>query len=437
MKIHPHDQRLRKLLHSGQDTTDPVREHVSGCTRCRRRLEGLRKRKELYAAYDAALSSSARRISDLQAAYEKERADATGLVAELRRHPAERQRILIRNHTRFHSWGVYELLLEASRQESSRNPELGEQLADLALDLSEHLDTSSYGTEAIEDLRARAWAYIGNARRVRSDLRGAQEAFDRALIHLRQGTREPWEQAAWLDLRASLLRAQRRFDDAMRLLNRALTLFLAVGDRHRAGRILVSMDVVHHQAGRPEKGIAILYRALDLLDPAQDPRLLFAAQHNLIDDLAEVGRFMEAQGLFIQARPLYQHFDEPRIRNRRRWVEGKIARGLGQPEKAVSLLLAARAGFLEQDDAYDVALVSLDIASIYAEQGRMAELKRLAEEMVPIFSSRQIHREAMVAFSLWQQAVQTERLGAELTARVVASLRQARYDQALRGQETL
>lgn len=437
MKIHPHDQRLHKLLGSEQDKTDPVREHVSGCARCRRRLKGLQERRETYAAYDAALASTALRLRDLQAAYEKERSDATGLVAELTRHPAERQRILIRNHTRFHSWGVYERLLDASRQESSCNPERGEQLAGLALDLSEHLNASTYGTAAIEDLRARAWAYIGNARRVRSNLRGAQEAFDRALIHLRQGTREPWEQAVWLDLRASLLRAQRRFDDAMRLLNRALTLFLAVGDRHRAGRILVSMDIVHHQAGQPERGIPLLYRALDLLDPVQDPKLLFTAQHNLIDDLTEVGRFMEAQGLFIQARPLYQQFDEPRNRNRRRWVEGKIARGLGQPEKAVLLLLTARAGFLELDDAYDVALVSLDIAGIYAEQGRMGELKQLAEEMVPIFSSRQIHREAMAAFALWQQAVQTERLGTELTARVVASLRRARYDQPLRGQDTL
>ena len=416
MKIHPPDPRLQ-LLNSDRDTDA--------------------ERQEAYAAYDAALASIARGLNELQTVYDKERADAKGLVAELTRHPAERQRILIRNHARFHNWGVYEHLLETSRQESSRNPGLGERLADLALDLSEHLDVSSYGAEAIEDLRARAWAYIGNARRVRSDLRGAQQAFDRALIHLRQGTREPWEQATWLDLRASLLRAQRRFDDAMRLLNRALTLFLAVGDRHRAGRILVSMDVVHHQAGQTEKGIPLLYRALDLLDSAQDPKLLFTAQHNLIDDLTEVGRFMEAQGLFIQARPLYLRFDEPRNRNRRRWVEGKLARGLGQPEKALSLLLRARAGFLELDDAYDVALISLDIAGIYAEQGRTAELKQLAEEMVPIFSSRQIHREAIAAFTLWQQAVQAEKLGTELTASVIASLRQARYDQALRGQETL
>ena len=61
------------------------------------------------------------------------------------------------------------------------------------------------------------------------------------------------------------------------------------------------------------------------------------------------------------------------------------------------------------DAAYDTALVSLDLASLYAEQGRMAELKRIAEEMVPFFSSRQIHREALAALDYWRQAVEAER----------------------------
>jgi len=41
---------------------------------------------------------------------------------------------------------------------------------------------------------------------------------------------------------------------------------------------------------------------------------------------------------------------------------------------------------------YDTALVSLEIATLYAEQGRTAELKRLAAGMLPIFSSLHIHR---------------------------------------------
>jgi tetratricopeptide (TPR) repeat protein len=430
MKIHPPDLVLQRLLLSPQFKTDPVLVHVSECSRCSHRLDHLRSRRSVtYLAYDAALSANARRLHELRSSYARERSEANGLVAELLKHPSERCRILVRNHPRFHTWGVFEYLIETARRESPLNPSLGEELASLALVLSEQLDEAAYGVGTIEDLRGRAWAYIGNARRVRSDLLGAQEALEQALVHLRRGTREPWERAVWLDLKASLLRAQRRFDPALRLLNRALTLFLAVGDRHRAGRILVNMDNVLHHAGRPEEGIPLLYRALELIDPTQEAHVLLIARHNLADDLAEAGRYMESQRLFIQNRTLYRRFEnEPWIGHRRTWVEGKIARGLGQPKKAENLLLAAKAGFIAQASPYDTALVSLDLANLYAEQGRMAELKRLAEEMVPIFSSCQIHRETLAAFTLWRQAVQAEEAGTELAALIVASLRRTRFE---------
>jgi tetratricopeptide (TPR) repeat protein len=378
-----------------------------------------------------------RRLQDLQAAYEKERTEARSLVSELLRHPYERRSVLIQN-SRFQTWGVLEHVLATSHEAMLLgNPQSGEELARFALDLSEHIDASRYGEEAIQDLRARAWAYIGNAHRLRFEFREAHEAFNRALGHLRQGTREPWERAVWLDLKASLLRAQRRLDEAMRLLNRALILFLAVGDRHRAGRTLISMDNVLQRAGQPEKGIPLLYQALELIDSAQEPRVLLIAQHNLLDDLAEAGRYMEAQRLLIRARPLYRSFEEAWMRNRRQWVEGKIARGLGQPEKAEALFVAARAAFQQQDATYDMTLISLELAGLYAEQGRTAEIKRLAEEMVPIFSSRQIHREALAALALWCQAVQTETAGAELAAQVASAIKRSREEQAPSGQEAI
>jgi len=197
------------------------------------------------------------------------------------------------------------------------------------------------------------------------------------------------------------------------------------------------MDNVLQRAGQPEKGIPLLYQALELIDPTQEPRVLLIAQHNLLDDLAEAGRYMEAQRLLIQARPLYRRFDELWMRNRRRWVEGKIARGLGQPEKAEALLVTARAAFQEQDATYDMALISLELAGLYAERGRTAEIKRLAEEMVPIFSSRQIHREALAALALWCQAVQSETAGAELAAQVASAIKRGREEQIPSGQETI
>lgn len=436
MRTHPADFRLRKLLLSSSDSPDPIQEHVTECARCRRRLQSLR-RKTGSCVYDSAVSIDTRRLLDLQTAYDKERADADGLVAELLRHPAERQRVLVCNHPRFHTWGVFERLLEISNQEITRDPQVGEELSRLALELSEHIDVSRYGIEAMEDLRARAWAYIGNAHRVRFEFHEAEEAFAHALGHLRLGTREPWERAVWLDLKASLLRSQRHFDEAMRLLNRALVLFLAVGDRHRAGRTLISMENVLQRAGQPEKGIPLLYQALQLIDPAQEPRVLLIAQHNLIDDLTEVGRYMEAQRLLMQARSLYKSFDEPWIRYRRCWIEGKIARGLEQPERAEELLLNARAGFQEQAAGYEIALISLELAGLYAEQGRTAEIKRLAEEMLPIFSSRQIHREALAALALWCQAVQTETAGAELAAQVATAIKRSREEQSPSAQDAV
>lgn len=383
------------------------------------------------------LAIDTRRLREIQAAYTKERSEAQELVAELRKHPPERQRVLIRNHPRFKTWGVLEFLLEASRQETPGNAALGEELGLLALDVAEHLDTSVYGVEGIEDLKARAWAYIGNARRVRFEFREAEEAFDRSLLHQRKGTREPWEQAVWLDLKASLLRAQRRFDEAMKLLKRAMIIFLAVGDRHRAGRTLVNMENVLNRAGHVEAGIPLLNRAIELIDPDQEPQVLFMAKHNLIDNLAEVGRCMEAQRLLTQSRHLYQQFDEPFARNRRRWTEAKIARGFGRVQRAEELLEGARTGFIEQNATYEVALVSLDLAGLYAEQGKTAEMKRLAEEMVPIFSSRQIHREALAAFNLWHQAVQAEVAGVEMAARVAAAVRGALYERPSRSQDGL
>ena len=436
MRIHPPDARLRKLLAPTQGKPDPVQEHVSGCARCLGRLETLRS--GATSAYDVALTAHAGRLRLLQTAYDRERAEAKGLVAELLRHPSERQQILVRNHAGFHTWGVFERLLELSYQETARrSPLLGERLASLALDLSEHLDANHYGAQAIEDLRGRAWAYIGNACRVRSDLRNSQEAFDRALLHLRSGTREPWELAVCLSLKASLLRAQRRFDEAMRLLKRSLVLFRAVRDRHWIGLTLLSMDNVLHHTGQPEKGMPLLYEALDHIDSAKEPRLLLLAEHNLSDDLAEAGHFMEAQRHLIKARPLYRRFNESWILHRHSWVEGKVARGLGQPDKAEEFLLAAHAGFLEVSSSYDVALVSLDLAGLYTEQGRTTELKRLAEEMVPIFASLQIQRETLAAFTLWQQAVHAETVGVELTARVASALKRTRYDQTPSGQDTL
>jgi tetratricopeptide (TPR) repeat protein len=370
----------------------------------------------------------------MEALYERERADAPSLFNELAQYPLEHHTLLVRNCPRFHTWGFCEALLLRSQELNFQDPTAAENQAFLALEVLDHLDPARYGAESLEDLRARSWSYVANSRRIRADLRGAEEAFALAFAALKRGTWEPMEKALLLDLKGSLLTTQRRFSGALGLFRRAVAIFLEVGETHRAGRALVKMSTVHYFANEPEQAIPLLYQALDLIDLTREPRLLLVASHNLIDNLAELGKYMEAQKLLVKARPLYKQFPQPWSRYPHRWVEGKIARGLGQIEQAEALLLSARDGFLAEGSAYDMALVSLDLASLYAEQGRHAEVRQIAEEMLPIFSSRQIHREALAALTFWRQAVQAEQHCLDLVQGVASFLKRVRHDPDLRFQ---
>ncbi len=151
--------------------------------------------------------------------------------------------------------------------------------------------------------------------------------------------------------------------------------------------------------------------------------------------MPRLGHSPEAQRLYRETRHLYRSFNEPWVQNRRKWVRGKIARGLGQTGQAEIQLTAARDGFLAEGIPYDTALVSLELAHLYAEQGRAEDLKRISAEMLPIFASRHIHREALAALAFFQHAVETEKVTAELVAQVAVYLRRAEGDAELRWSE--
>jgi len=449
VRIHPHDLLLQEPASACPEVRAKCLKHLADCSKCQDKLRWLlhlrpsplaskvlrfERRQALPAHYDPVLANASRSLAPVEGAYARERAEAPGLYAELMQVPAGRRTLLVRNRPRFQTWGLCERLLHESQEENFQDPALGESLALLAVEVLDYLDAAVYGTAPLDDLRARAWAYVANSRRVRSDLQGAEEAFDFAFSFLRLGTGDSMEKALVLDLKASLLTKQGRLPEALRLLRRSMVIFLEFGETHRAGRALVRTSSVHALAGEPEKGIALLYRALDLIDPAREPRLRLIAWHNLIDNLTETGQFMTAHKLLVKARPLYQKFPQSWLLNPRKWMEGKIARGLGQIDQAESLLLEARDGFLLMDAVFDSAFVSFDLASLYAEQGRMAELKRLAEQMVQIFSSRQVHREALAALDYWQQAVEAEQVCATLIAGIASFLRRVEHNPDLRFQ---
>lgn len=441
MKLHPSDLALEEFYLSHSEEHQALLAHLVQCPRCSLRFRGVIVHSGKTAggcgeggpgvSYEEALDRAESSMAGRENAVAKERASAPGLFVELTKLSPKQQLLLIRNSPRFRNWGLCELLVEQCLETAAHSPRDVESLARLALDVAARLDASYYPAGLIQDLQARAWAYLGNSRRVGSDLPGAEEAFREAKKLLREGSHDPVELAIFLDLEASLRRSQRRFEEALKLLRRAVAIFRRAGHSHRAGRSLVNMDLIHCYAGQPELGIPLLYQAIELIDAELDPRLRLCAQHNLVQDLAEAGRFLEAQRLYRETSPLYRDFPEAGAVNRRRWVKAKISLGLGKTRQAESLFRAARDGFIAEGILYDTALVSLELAVLYASQERTADLKQLAEEILPIFSSLQIHREALVAVSFLAQALEAERASFELVFRVADFLRRAEHDPGL------
>jgi tetratricopeptide (TPR) repeat protein len=417
-----------------------VSQHLmTGCTECQQATAGLWARRKgtdgpaaaaaangngaRGGAYDEVIDRIFRVILTRETEVALERDQGRELFEELMRHPPARRHLLVANSSRFRNRMLCEILLEQAHEAGFREPPRAVELARYAVAIADRLAEES----ASAGLRARSWAQLGNALRINSDHAGADQAFAAATALLDDGQANPSDTARVLDLEASLRRDQRRFADAVRLMDRVIFLYRKLGQRDLLGRALKQKSMILGESGDLEGEIALLRRALELLSPEEEPRTFLAARHNLISSLCEIGRPREAFALLFHTRPLYLKLGDRLNLLRLRWLEGTVALGLHRHEQAAVAFREVREAFLELGLDYDAALASLDLVEVYAAQGRTADVRRLADEMLEVFRSRNISREAMGALSVLQQAARMEKVELLLIREVGSFLRQARH----------
>jgi len=311
------------------------------------------------------------------------------------------------------------------------DPEAALMLASLAVSLADRIGAES-GSAEIADLQARAWAELGNARRVTGDLATAETDLSRALRSAEQGTGDRNLLVQLMDLTASLFIDQQRFAEAMQLLDGVERMHRAAGDLHAAGRALVSKGTAAGYAQSFEHAVRLLAEALPLLDAHRDPNLVFMTVHNLLLYLVEVGRASEAARLLAQSRDLYALHQGRLERLNARWLEGRIAAAQADDAAAEGAFLEVRTGFAEGDLPYDAALATLELAEICLRQGRTREIKGLIDEMVTIFKACNIRREAIAALLMLREACEQERATVALLRTVTSELQRLERDPARR-----
>jgi hypothetical protein len=176
------------------------------------------------------------RLSQVRSNLDRERAAAPELVAELLSLPPSRREEQLRGDLRYHTWGVCELLLARSAEAADPIESIG--LAALTLAGAERLDAERHASSIVEDLKARAWAIAGDARRRLGHLEDAEEALRAAAACLAGGTGDLLVDAHLLEFEAALRREQGRLGEAAALLKLAAARYRESGEMERCERVL-------------------------------------------------------------------------------------------------------------------------------------------------------------------------------------------------------
>jgi tetratricopeptide (TPR) repeat protein len=359
---------------------------------------------------------------------QKARQEAQRLWEYLKRRPAEERRVLVEGGREYKTWALCERLCFASEEEAANDARKAIELAQLAVRVAE----LSLGNEAgSQRLLGFAWAFLGNAQRVQGNHPAADEAFDcyERLWNSGACARDEFlDGARLLDLKASLRRPQGRFAEALEL----HTLALATAKQGELGPILINKAKTLEEMGHFDEAVEAFKQAEAFVDSQRQLRLWFALRCNLTVIFTHIGRFEEAEELLPEVRQLVDRLGTGLDKVRVRWLEGKVAAGLGHRNEALAALSQVRSEFAVRRIAYDNALVTLELAVLHLELGRPKELKSLARQILPIFEAQGGHREAFAALVLFREAAEQEAATVEFTRHIIEYFHRARHSPNLR-----
>jgi transcriptional regulator with XRE-family HTH domain len=351
------------------------------------------------------------------------RADA--LVEKLRNSSEGKRRLLIEGAPSFRSWVVCLRLCTASESAAANVPAEALNLAELALFIASRVpETDAFRSR----LEGYCTGFIANAQKVSNQLRLADATMARAWCRWKAGAADKrlLSEARLLDLEASLRWAERRFTEALKLHDEAL----AVALPEERGHLLLNKSAALEQKGDYEGSIQILKQADQEIDQKRQPRLHCVLRFNLAANLLRLARAQEAAPIVREVRKLADALGNELDSIRTLWLEGNLFAGLGQLEEAAAALEQVCRAL--QKLPFDHALACLDLALVYRDAGRLAEVQELAVEMVKVFEALKVHREAIAAAIVFRDAAVRGAVTETLVRRLQDYLPKVRANPKLR-----
>lgn len=414
MDQHPDEQALRRFVRGELKSADAreIDRHLSICTECRDRADEAAvpltlRLLDSWACYDydEAFDRAADRAADRLSLVFGEGRTTEALLEELLGEPAHARCRTVRNDERFHTLKFCDALQARARELWFLDPPQSLILADLAIEVAQHLQTEKYGSALVEDARARSWAKLGNLFRIMTDLRRSEQALAQAWLHHLQAGQDAYTGIEILGYIANLRKVQSRFSDAVHLCDRALSLCREGEDPILEAENLIKKGHILGRDGQYKSAVLVIREGLAKLIPDEHQWLVFHGTHNLAGALSLNGSPIEAERLLKEVLPAYQDHGRKVFAAWDFWLEGRVARNLGDFPRAETALRKAQESFLARlSPSHDFVLVTLELAEIYRRTGKPREVQGVLNEVILLTEALGLHREALMARLLYVQA---------------------------------
>lgn len=405
--------------------------HVATCSFCRKLVAGELDERRREARDEAAANTAILRLlGELErgagldakiAAVERQRRQARELVRELLGRPDGWGMATV--DPRYASPEVVWQLLEAAPDEA---PVAGRQIIDLAGDLAIEvaaLDPApSLHRQLLVEVRcARAHLLLDAGRRGETarELRKAAKLLRPDLGYSR---------AVFCRTLARLRREQRRWDEALALADRAVSLFEDYGSAFEAGQAQVEQGWLLVDAGEPDEAIPVLRGALPLVEGAAAVGV--TGRLGLVAALCECGERAEARGLLAEADAITATVIDLASRQRLCWLGGQVARRCGRGPSAFRRLCRTVDGFFALGDDHAAARALLDLVALCLDHDWLRALQLPAQQLAfgTLFESPQLppRTRSVIGFVAYVLQDAEPRRAAEVVANASRYLVEAR-----------
>jgi tetratricopeptide (TPR) repeat protein len=316
-------------------------------------------------------------------------------------------------------WALCERLCDESAELAESDPDGAEELAALAVTLAPKVageDTLVCG------LQEYAWSHLGNACRARGDLAGAEEAFRRAQTFFAGAMGGIWpsvlRRQRLAPLTSRLLCDQGKLTEALEKIDFALRLDGGTNDGGEGNAVLLlEKGRLRRRFGQTGAAIKELVSADEIASRISNARLALRIRIELGAVLCDAGRHGEVKKVSANLRKVAENLEPDR--SRLLCLDGRVAAGLGRVQEADAVLGRDLSEFHPRAIA-ELVLLFMEVAALHTREGRVAELKSLAESMPRFAEGTGLNRDAAAILKLFCRLAAQDKLSADRATQFAA-----------------